>query len=123
MKKIASIITVLFLLLITSCSTPQNEQLVKEYTTFIGQEPKVSNNIYDWKNLSEQQVAQLEIKLKEAADKILGFIPTETHKLEISASTGDLYSSYTWENANIKVNLYIDYQKGSESIQLVFRQK
>lgn len=123
MKQFTYIITVLFLLLVTSCSAPQNELLVKEYTTTIGQEPKISNNVYDWENLSEKQAAQLEIQLKEATDKILGFIPTETHKMEVSASTGDLYSSYTWENANIKVNLYIDYQKGSESIQLVFRQK
>ena len=123
MKKLTPIIAVLFFLLVTSCSAPQNEQLVKEYTTTIGQEPKASNNVYDWENLSDKQAAQLEIQLKEATDKILGFIPTETHKMEVSASTGDLYSSYTWENANIKVNLYIDYQKGSESIQLVFRQK
>lgn len=48
MKKLTSIIAVLFFLLVTSCSAPQNEQLVKEYTTTIGQEPKVSNNVYDW---------------------------------------------------------------------------
>lgn len=123
MKKLASIITVLFLLLTTSCSAPQNEQLVKEYTTTIGQEPKVSNNVYDWGNLSDKQVAQLEIQLKEATDKILGFIPTETHKMEVSASTGDLYSSYVWENGNIRVNLWVDYKKGSESIQLVYKEK
>lgn len=123
MKKLTSIITVLFFLLVTSCSAPQNEQLVKEYTTTIGQEPKVSNNVYDWENLSEKQAAQLEIQLKEATDKILGFIPTETHKMEVSTSTGDLYSSYVWENEKVRVNLWVDYKKGSESIQLVYKAK
>lgn len=123
MKKLTSIITVLLFLLVTSCSAPQNEQLVKEYTTTIGQEPKVSNNVYDWKNLSDKQAAQLEIQLKEATDKILGFIPTETHKMEVSASTGDLYSSYVWENEKVRVNLWVDYKKGSESIQLVYKNK
>lgn len=123
MKKIVSIITVLFLLLTTSCSVPMNEQLVKEYTTTIGQEPKVSNNVYDWENLSDKQAAQLEIQLKETTDKILGFIPTETHKMEVSASTGDLYSSYVWENEKVIVNLWVDYKKGSESIQLVYKEK
>lgn len=123
MKKLTSIIAVLFFLLVTSCSAPQNEQLVKEYTTTIGQEPKVSNNVYDWENLSEKQAAQLEIQLKEATDKILGFIPTETHKMEVSTSTGDLYSSYVWENEKVRVNLWVDYKKGSESIQLVYKAK
>ena len=123
MKKLASIIAVLLFLLVTSCSAPQNEQLVKEYTTTIGQEPKVSNNVYDWKNLSDKQAAQLENQLKEATDKILGFIPTEIHKMEVSASTGDLYSSYVWENEKVRVNLWVDYQKGSESIQLVYHKK
>lgn len=123
MKQFTYIITVLFLLLVTSCSAPQNELLVKEYTTTIGQEPKISNNVYDWENLSEKQAAQLEIQLKEATDKILGFIPTETHKMEVSASTGDLYSSYVWENEKVRVNLWVDYRKGSESIQLVYKAK
>ena len=123
MKKLTSIITALLFLLVTSCSAPQNEQLIKEYTTTIGQEPKVSNNVYDWENLSDKQAAQLEIRLKEATDKILGFIPTETHKMEVSASTGDLYSSYVWENEKVRVNLWVDYQKGSESIQLVYHKK
>lgn len=123
MKQFTYIITVLFLLLVTSCSAPQNELLVKEYTTTIGQEPKISNNVYDWENLSDKQAAQLEIQLKEATDKILGFIPTETHKMEVSASTGDLYSSYVWENGNVRVNLWVDYKKGSESIQLVYKAK
>ena len=123
MKKLASIITVLFLLLTTSCSVPQNEQLVKEYTTTIGQEPKVSNNVYDWENLSDKQAVQLEVQLKDATDRILGFLPTETHKMEVSASTGDLYSSYVWENEKVRVNLWVDYKKGSESIQLVYKEK
>lgn len=123
MKKLASIITVLFLLLVTSCSAPQNEQLVKEYTTTIGQEPKVSNNVYDWENLSDKQAVQLEVQLKDATDRILGFLPTETHKMEVSASTGDLYSSYVWENEKVRVNLWVDYKKGSESIQLVYKEK
>lgn len=123
MKKLASIITVLFLLLTTSCSAPQNEQLVKEYTTTIGQEPKVSNNVYDWENLSDKQAVQLEVQLKDATDRILGFLPTETHKMEVSASTGDLYSSYVWENEKVRVNLWVDYKKGSESIQLVYKEK
>lgn len=123
MKKLTSIIAVLFFLLVTSCSAPQNEQLVKEYTTTIGQEPKVSNNVYDWKNLSDKQAVQLEVQLKDATDRILGFLPTETHKMEVSASTGDLYSSYVWENAKVRVNLWVDYQKGSESIQLVYKEK
>lgn len=123
MKQFTYIITILFLLLVTSCSAPQNELLVKEYTTTIGQEPKISNNVYDWENLSDKQAAQLEIQLKEATDKILGFIPTETHKMEVSASTGDLYSSYVWENGNVRVNLWVDYKKGSESIQLVYKAK
>lgn len=108
MKQFTYIITVLFLLLVTSCSAPQNELLVKEYTTTIGQEPKISNNVYDWENLSDKQAAQLEIQLKEATDKILGFIPTETHKMEVSASTSDLYSSYVWENEKVRVNLWVD---------------
>lgn len=123
MKKFTYIITVLFLLLVTSCSAPQNEQLVKEYTTTIGQEPKSSNNVYDWENLSEKQAAQLEVQLKNATDRILGFLPTETHKMEVSASTGDLYSSYVWENEKVRVNLWVDYKKGSESIQLVYKAK
>ena len=123
MNKLASIITVLFLLLTTSCSAPQNEQLVKEYTTTIGQEPKVSNNVYDWENLSDKQAVQLEVQLKDATDRILGFLPTETHKMEVSASTGDLYSSYVWENEKVRVNLWVDYKKGSESIQLVYKEK
>jgi hypothetical protein len=123
MKQFTYIITVLFLLLVTSCSAPQNELLVKEYTTTIGQEPKISNNVYDWENLSDKQAAQLEIQLKEATDKILGFIPTETHKMEVSASTSDLYSSYVWENEKVRVNLWVDYKKGSESIQLVYKAK
>lgn len=123
MKKLTSIITTLLFLLVTSCSAPQNEQLIKEYTTTIGQEPKVSNNVYDWEILSDKQAAQLEIRLKEATDKILGFIPTETHKMEVSASTGDLYSSYVWENEKVRVNLWVDYQKGSESVQLVYHKK
>lgn len=123
MKKLTSIIAVLFFLLVTSCSAPQNEQLVKEYTTTIGQEPKVSNNVYDWENLSEKQAAQLEIQLKNATDRILGFLPTETHKMEVSTSTGDLYSSYVWENEKVRVNLWVDYKKGSESIQLVYKNK
>lgn len=123
MKKLTSIIAVLFFLLVTSCSAPQNEQLVKEYTTTIGQEPKASNNVYDWKNLSDKQAVQLEVQLKDATDRILGFLPTETHKMEVSASTGDLYSSYVWENAKVRVNLWVDYQKGSESIQLVYKEK
>lgn len=123
MKQFTYIITVLFLLLVTSCSAPQNELLVKEYTTTIGQETKISNNVYDWENLSDKQAAQLEIQLKEATDKILGFIPTETHKMEVSASTSDLYSSYVWENEKVRVNLWVDYKKGSESIQLVYKAK
>jgi hypothetical protein len=123
MKQFTYIITVLFLLLVTSCSAPQNELLVKEYTTTIGQEPKISNNVYDWENLSDKQAAQLEIQLKEATDKILGFIPTETHKMEVSASTSDLYSSYVWENEKVRVNLWVNYKKGSESIQLVYKAK
>lgn len=123
MKKFTYIIAALFFLLVTSCSAPQNEQLVKEYTTTIGQEPKVSNNVYDWKNLSDKQAVQLEVQLKDATDRILGFLPTETHKMEVSASTGDLYSSYVWENAKVRVNLWVDYQKGSESIQLVYKEK
>lgn len=123
MKQFTYIITVLFLLLVTSCSAPQNELLVKEYTTTIGQEPKISNNVYDWENLSEKQAAQLEVQLKNATDRILGFLPTETHKMEVSASTGDLYSSYVWENEKVRVNLWVDYKKGSESIQLVYKAK
>lgn len=123
MKKLAFTIAVLLFLLVTSCSAPQNEQLIKEYTTTIGQEPKVSNNVYAWGNLSDKQAAQLEIQLKEATDKILGFIPTETHKMEVSANTGDLYSSYVWENEKVRVNLWVDYKKGSESIQLVYKEK
>lgn len=123
MKKLTLIFTALFLLLVTSCTTPLNEQLAKEYTTTIGQEPKIFNNVYDWENLSEKQALQFEVKLKEATDKILGFIPTETHKLEVSASSGDLYSSYVWENDKIRVVLWVDYKKGSESIQLVYKEK
>lgn len=123
MKQFTYIITVLFLLLVTSCSAPQNELLVKEYTTTIGQEPKSSNNVYDWENLSEKQAAQLEVQLKNATDRILGFLPTETHKMEVSTSTGDLYSSYVWENEKVRVNLWVDYKKGSESIQLVYKAK
>lgn len=109
--------------MVTSCSAPQNELLVKEYTTTIGQEPKSSNNVYDWENLSEKQAAQLEVQLKNATDRILGFLPTETHKMEVSTSTGDLYSSYVWENEKVRVNLWVDYKKGSESIQLVYKAK
>lgn len=123
MKKLTSIIAVLFFLLVTSCSAPQNEQLVKEYTTTIGQKAKVSNNVYDWEKISDKQAAQLEIRLKEATDKILGFTPTETHKMEVSSSTGDLYSSYVWENEKVKVSLWVDYKKGTESIQLVYKEK
>lgn len=123
MKKLTSIIAVLFFLLVTSCSAPQNEQLVKEYTTTIGQKAKVSNNVYDWEKISDKQAAQLEIRLKEATDKILGFTPTETHKMEVSSSTGDLYSSYVWENEKVKVSLWVDYKKGAESIQLVYKKK
>jgi|GEM_PF-4415647 len=123
MKKLTSITAVLLFLLVTSCSAPQNEQLVKEYTNTIGQKAKVSNNVYDWEKISDKQAAQLEIRLKEATDKILGFTPTETHKMEVSSSTGDLYSSYVWENEKVKVSLWVDYKKGAESIQLVYKEK
>lgn len=123
MKILTSIIAVLLFLLVTSCSASQNEQLVKEYTKTIGQEAKVSNNVYDWEKISNKQATQLEIRLKEATDKILGSTPTETHKMEVSSSTGDLYSSYIWENEKVKVNLWVDYKKGSESIQLVYKEK
>lgn len=123
MKKLTSITAVLLFLLVTSCSAPQSEQLVKEYTNTIGQKAKVSNNVYDWEKISDKQAAQLEIRLKEATDKILGFTPTETHKMEVSSSTGDLYSSYVWENEKVKVSLWVDYKKGAESIQLVYKEK
>lgn len=123
MKKLFLLLSFVLGVFITSCSNSPKETILKEYETIIGKSPSIDGNVYNWTSLSESEVVKAAITLKEKTDKVLGFIPTESEEMKVSAETGDYYSSYIWENSEIRVNLWIDYNEKAPMIQLVYREK
>lgn len=121
MKKI--LFTLLTLTCILSACSSTSEKLVSEYESKLGKCEDVQGSMYTWKNISKETFYKNGPKLKDTTDKIVGMLPTKTHDQELSAATGSLYSSYTWESPQIKVVLWLDYQEGKEFIQLVIKKK
>lgn len=121
MKKITFLLFIVCIAF-TAC-TSRTEKLVSVYTDTIGAQPKQEGSVYTWTNLSEEQFYRNGQLLKDKTDKILGLLPSETHDKEVSAATGDIYTSYIWEDTKERVTLWLDYQKGKESIQLIIKTK
>ncbi|UVX35885.1 MAG: hypothetical protein [Bacteriophage sp.] len=119
-KLIFALMSICFI--VTSCGN-KVENLVSEYTSVIGKAPKQEGGVYTWENLTKEQFYKNGQTLKDKTDKILGFLPTESNEKEVSSATGDLYTSYVWENSNIRVCLWLDYLEEKESIQLIIKEK
>lgn len=123
MRRLLGLLLLIAGMFFASCSNSPKEEILKEYEAIIGNSPTIDGSVYNWTSVSESEVLKAGVILKEKTDKILGFLPTESEEMKVSAATGDLYTSYIWENSEIRVNLWIDYKKNTPSIQLVYREK